>query len=153
MLSLCPRQASLVNRAHSTSPQHKPALRALSLAARQPFEVETSVTFHSTNCPVCASPETRGKSFKQVVWGARQPLLSCSEPQGLGQEMGVGGPEGRVDFPRPGDLWGKPPHPSRCGHLLYEFPFQIAAGLLPVCTAGLCEVGTPEAGGRHACSP
>ena len=35
---MCPRQASLIHRAHPTSPQHRPALRALSLAARQPFE-------------------------------------------------------------------------------------------------------------------
>lgn len=117
VLSLCPRQALLINHAHSTSPQHKPALRSSQPGAHQPLKLKPPVTFHSTNCPVCASPETRGKRVLsrwcggQAFRGSRASApLSCSEPQELGQEMGVG--ELRVGgFPRPGDLC-KPPHPS-----------------------------------------
>ena len=104
-----------------------------------PFTVQTVL------CVLLLRPE--GKSFKQVGSGAHsevpaQLLLPGCEPQGLGQERGVGEPGNGVDFPRPGDLQGRPPHPSRCGHIRYGFPFQVTAGLLPVCTAGLCEVGT-----------
>ena len=95
-------------------------------------------------CVLLLRPE--GKSFKQVGSGAHsevpaQPLLPGSEPQGLGQEMGVGEPGSGVDFPRPGDLQGRPHTPVAVAMSFMGFPFKSLQASCPCAPQGCAKLG------------
>lgn len=64
--------------------------------------------------------------------------------------MGVGEPEGGVDFPRPGDLWASPHTPVTVAISFMSFPFKSLQASCLCAPQGCAKLGPlkPRAGMR-----